>query len=66
MKTNDACPLEQVASCRNVPEHHEPVEWSGAPFQRGQLLDSRFLIAEVLSRSGMATIYQARRSGDTP
>jgi len=59
MKTNDACPLEQVASCRNVPEHHEPEEWSGAPFQRGQVLDGRFLIMEVLSRSGMATIFKA-------
>lgn len=59
MKTKDACPLEQVASCRNVPEHHEPVETSGVPFQPGHLLDGRFLITEVLSRSGMATIFKA-------
>ena len=59
MQTKEACPLEQVASCRNVPEHHEPVDSSGAAFQPGQLLDSRFLITEVLSRSGMATIFKA-------
>jgi serine/threonine-protein kinase len=59
MKTNAACPLEEVASCRNVPEHHEPVESSGAPFQPGHVLDGRFLITEVLSRSGMATIFKA-------
>ncbi len=60
MKTENACPLEQVASCRNVPEHHEPVDASSAPFQPGAVLDGRFLITEVLSRSGMATIYKAQ------
>jgi serine/threonine-protein kinase len=59
MKSNEACPLEQVASCRNVPEHHEPVDVSGAPFQPGHTLDNRFLITEVLSRSGMGTIFKA-------
>jgi serine/threonine-protein kinase len=59
MKTEAVCPLEQVASCRNVPEHHEPVDTNGAPFQPGHLLDNRFLITEVLSRSGMATIFKA-------
>jgi serine/threonine-protein kinase len=59
MKTKDACPLEQVASCRNVPEHHEPVDTTGIPFQPGHLLDGRFLITEVLSRSGMAMIFKA-------
>src|SRR5690348_8327298 len=59
MKTNETCPLEQVASCRNVPEHHDPVDSSGAPFKPGQVLDGRFLITEVLSRSGMATIFKA-------
>jgi serine/threonine-protein kinase len=59
MKTIDACPLEEVASCRNVPEHHEPVDISGVPFKPGQVLDRRFLITEVLSRSGMATIFKA-------
>jgi serine/threonine-protein kinase len=66
MKTNDACPLEQVASCRNVPEHHAPVDPNGTPFQPGQVLDNRFLITEVLSRSGMATIFKAedQRNGN--
>ena len=59
MKTEDAFPLEQVESCRNVPEHHDPVDASGAPFQPGDVLDGRFLITELLSRSGMATIFKA-------
>lgn len=59
MKTTDTCPLEQVASCRNVPEHHETVDSNGAPFQPGHVLDNRFSITEVLSRSGMATIFKA-------
>jgi serine/threonine-protein kinase len=59
MNNNPASPLEQVASCRNVPEYHEPVETSRAPFQPGYVLDDRFLITEVLSRSGMATIFKA-------
>jgi serine/threonine protein kinase len=60
MKTEDAFPLEQVSSCRDVPEHHEPVDSSDAPFQSGQVLDRRFLITEVLSRSGMGTIFKAK------
>jgi serine/threonine-protein kinase len=59
MTRDAACPLEQVTCCREVPEHHDPVEAAGAPFQRGYVLDGRFLITEVLSRSGMATIFQA-------
>jgi serine/threonine-protein kinase len=59
MKTKDALPLEQVASCRNVPEHHDHVDSSGAPFQPGEVLDGRFRITEILSRSGMATIFKA-------
>jgi serine/threonine-protein kinase len=59
MKTKETCALEQVASCRNVPEHHEPVDTSGLPFQPGYVLDGRFRIAEVLSRSGMGTIFKA-------
>jgi serine/threonine-protein kinase len=64
MKTKDACPLEQVASCRNVPEHHEPADTTGVPFQPGHLLDGRFLITEVPSRSGMATIFKAEDKKD--
>ncbi|SPE62501.1 Protein serine/threonine phosphatase (fragment) [Verrucomicrobia bacterium] len=60
MKTLDACPLEDVGCCRNVPEHHEPVEPSSSPFQPGYVLDGRFVITEILSRSGMATIFKAQ------
>ena len=59
MKTKETCSLENVASCQGVPEHHDPVDASGAPFPAGHLLDGRFLIKEVLSRSGMATIFKA-------
>jgi serine/threonine-protein kinase len=59
MKTTDNCPLGEVVSCANVPEHHDPVDLSGVPFQLGHVLDSRFLLTEVLSRSGMGTIYKA-------
>jgi serine/threonine protein kinase len=59
MKANDACPLEQVSCCRDVPEHHEPVESTGVPFQPGHVLDDRFVITKILSRSGMGTIFQA-------
>ncbi len=59
MKISEAVPLGEVVSCRNVPEHHDPVEAQDAPFRPGQVLDGRFLITEVLSRSGMATIFKA-------
>jgi serine/threonine protein kinase len=59
MKANDACPLEQVSCCQDVPEHHDPVEAAGVPFQPGHVLDDRFVITKILSRSGMGTIFQA-------
>lgn len=64
MKRNDACPLEQVTCCREVPEHHDPVEAGNAPFQPGQVLDGRFRITEILSRSGMGTIFKAEDEGN--
>ena len=68
MKRDDICPLEQVTCCREVPEHHDPVETDGVPFQRGHVLDGRFLITEVLSRSGMGTIFKAEdtQNGNQP
>ena len=68
MKRDDICPLEQVICCREVPEHHDPVETDGVPFQRGHVLDGRFLITEVLSRSGMGTIFKAEdtQNGNQP
>lgn len=59
MKRDDTCVLEQVACCPEVPEHHDPVDAAGAPFQPGDVLDDRFLITEVLSRSGMGTVFKA-------
>src|SRR5271170_2202221 len=59
MNSNETSPLEQIASCRNVPEHHDPVDAQDALFQPGHVLDGRFVITEVLSRSGMATIFKA-------
>jgi serine/threonine-protein kinase len=59
MKRDDTCPLEQVTCCQEVVEHHDPVDASAAPFQEGQVLDDRFVITEVLSRSGMGTIFKA-------
>jgi hypothetical protein len=59
MKRDDTCPLEQVTCCQEVVEHHDPVDASAAPFQEGQVLDGRFVITEVLSRSGMGTVFKA-------
>jgi serine/threonine protein kinase len=52
--------LEDVGCCRSVPEVHDPVESDGAPFHPGDMLDGRFEITEVLSRSGMGSIFKAR------
>ena len=59
MKTNAACPLEEVSCCHDVPEYHDSVEFEGERFKPGQVLDGRFRITAVLSRSGMATIFKA-------
>jgi len=59
MARNDTCPLEQVTCRREVVEHHDPVDAANAPFREGYVLDGRFVIKEVLSRSGMGTIFQA-------
>jgi serine/threonine protein kinase len=40
-------------------EHHDPVDAADAPFRKGFVLDGRFVITEVLSRSGMGTILKA-------
>jgi serine/threonine-protein kinase len=54
-------PLDQVTCFPDVPEYHDPVEPTFAPELRaGQVLDGRFVIGGPLSRSGMATIYQAQ------
>src|ERR1039457_5046559 len=68
MTRENICPLEQVTCCREVPEHHDPVEAGETPFQPGHMLDGRFLITEVLSRSGMGTILKAEdtQNGSRP
>jgi serine/threonine protein kinase len=61
MNTNGDRPLDQVTCFPDVPEYHDPVEPTFAPELRaGQVLDGRFVIGGPLSRSGMATIYQAQ------
>ena len=61
MNCEERSPLEQVTSCLNVPDHHDPVEATFAPELRpGFVLDGRFVLDKPISRSGMATIYQAQ------
>src|ERR1039458_1264002 len=60
MTTNTASPLEDVASCCSVLEHHDRVDIDGVPFRPGDMLDDRFLVTEVLSRSGMGCIFKAQ------
>ena len=53
-------PLADVVCCRDIPEAHARLEPSAEPQLRlRQVLDRRFLIREVVSRGGMATIYRA-------
>ena len=61
MKTNETRPLDGVASCLDVPDRQDPMESTFAPeLQPGKVLDGRFIISKAISRSGMATIYQAQ------
>ena len=60
MKRNDQCPLADVACCRDVPEHHDPVVGRSGALRPGQVLDDRFLITEILSRGGMASLFKAQ------
>jgi serine/threonine protein kinase len=57
---NHQCPLADVTCCRDVPEHHDPVVERGAVFRPGEVLDDRFLITDILSRSGAATLFKAQ------
>ena len=61
MHANQLCPLQDVSCCRSVAEYHAPVaaDQTGE-LHAGDILDDRFLITEVLSRSGMAMIYKAQ------
>ena len=53
-------PLADVVCCRDVAEVHASLKISYEPQLRlSQVLDGRFLIREVVSCSGMATLYRA-------
>ena len=61
MKTTPLCPLEGVACCQGVAEYHPNVEANKyGELHPGDILDDRFLITEVISRSGMAMIFKAQ------
>jgi len=52
--------VEAVSYNRGVPTYHKPAEPAvTGEVEAGQLLDERFFIHEMVSRSGMATIYRA-------
>ncbi len=52
--------VEEMGLYRGVPVYHKPAEQTvSVDIQAGQLLDDRFFIHEIVSRSGMATIYRA-------
>jgi serine/threonine-protein kinase len=52
--------IEAVGYYRGVPMYRAPAEKPvSGEFDAGQLLDDRFFIHEMISRSGMATIYRA-------
>jgi serine/threonine protein kinase len=61
MKTTQLCPLEGIACCQGVTEYHPAVEANKVgELHPGDILDERFLITEVISRSGMAMIFKAQ------
>lgn len=61
MNANQLCPLQDVSCWRGVAEYHAPVAADRVgELHPGDMLDDRFLITEVLSRSGMAMIYKAQ------
>ena len=61
MNADKTYAVEGISCFEDVPEHHDPVEpYFGPELHAGDLLDGRFAIVETVSRSGMATIYQAR------
>ena len=51
--------VEQVMYYRGLPMYHEPETQGSHEIEVGQVLDQRFEITEVISRSGMATIFKA-------
>jgi serine/threonine-protein kinase len=60
MKPNELGPLRDISCFDKLPEHHDTVSAEALPIWPGQLFDNRFLIIEVISRSGMACIFKAQ------
>jgi serine/threonine-protein kinase len=53
-------PLADVACCQDIPEIRGSIEPSAEPQLRlDEAFDGRFLVREIIGRSGMATIYRA-------
>lgn len=61
MNVDTKSPFEEISCFQDVPEYQDKVEPTFAPeLKPGSILDGRFLIGGPISRSGMATIYQAQ------
>jgi serine/threonine-protein kinase len=53
-------PLADVVCCQDIPEVRGNIEPSAEPqLAPNEVLDGRFLVCEIVGRSGMATIYRA-------
>jgi serine/threonine-protein kinase len=53
-------PLAGIGCCQSVPEYYGTIAPSAEPQLRlSQVVDGRFLIREIFSRGGMATLYRA-------
>jgi serine/threonine protein kinase len=59
MNPNKLGPLRDISCFQNLPEQHGTVSAEALPLCPGQLFDNRFLIIEVIGRSGMACIFKA-------
>ena len=60
MNTNANSSSEGISCFNDLPEVHEEADATFASELRpGHVLDGRFLIGGAISRSGMATVYQA-------
>src|ERR1022692_4112497 len=61
MNTNGEELPGEIECFRQVPDHQDPVEpYFGLNLRPGQTLDGRFLLGELISNSGMATIFKAK------
>jgi len=62
VKTIEPAPLQGVSCCRAVADYHPPTQAAtgAGDLHPGDILDNRFLITELISRSGMAMIFKAQ------